>query len=124
MIDFTNKSLVKLKQEDVNKGIEAVKELLIGGETVIDSYVSMRDRVVFTNKRIISVNVQGLTGKKVDYTSIPYNRIQAYSVETAGFFDLDAELDLFLAGLGKIRFELKGSYNIVELCKVISEYIL
>jgi len=124
MIDFTNKSLVKLKQEDVNKGIEAVKELLIGGETVIDSYVSMRDRVVFTNKRIISVNVQGLTGKKVDYTSIPYNRIQAYSVETAGFFDLDAELDLFLAGLGKIRFELKGSSNIVELCKVISEYIL
>ena len=84
----------------------------------------MRDRVVFTNKRIISVNVQGLTGKKVDYTSIPYSRIQAYSVETAGFFDLDAELDLFLSGLGKIRFELRGSSNIVALCKAISEYIL
>jgi hypothetical protein len=116
--------LIKLKQEDKSKGIAAVKELLIDGENVIDSYVSMRDRVVFTNKRIISVNVQGLTGKKVDYTSIPYSRIQAYSVETAGFFDLDAELDLFLSGLGKIRFELRGSSNIVALCKAISEYIL
>ncbi|NLU35656.1 MAG: PH domain-containing protein [Clostridiales bacterium] len=124
MIDFSNKSLIKLKQEDKSKGIAAVKELLIDGENVIDSYVSMRDRVVFTNKRIISVNVQGLTGKKVDYTSIPYSRIQAYSVETAGFFDLDAELDLFLSGLGKIRFELRGSSNIVALCKAISEYIL
>jgi hypothetical protein len=124
LIDFSNKSLIKLKQEDKSKGIAAVKELLIDGENVIDSYVSMRDRVVFTNKRIISVNVQGLTGKKVDYTSIPYSRIQAYSVETAGFFDLDAELDLFLSGLGKIRFELRGSSNIVALCKAISEYIL
>ncbi|NLU36185.1 MAG: PH domain-containing protein [Clostridiales bacterium] len=124
MIDFTNKSLIKLKPEDKSKGYAAVKELLIDGENVIDSYVSMRDRVVFTNKRIISVNVQGLTGKKVDYTSIPYNRIQAYSVETSGFFDLDAELDIFLSGIGKIRFEIKGSSNIVGLCKAISELIL
>jgi hypothetical protein len=124
MIDFTNKSLIKLKPEDKRKGYAAVKELLIDGENVIDSYVSMRDRVVFTNKRIISVNVQGLTGKKVDYTSIPYNRIQAYSVETSGFFDLDAELDIFLSGIGKIRFEIKGSSNIVGLCKAISELIL
>jgi hypothetical protein len=124
MIDFTNKSLIKLKPEDKSKGYAAVKELLIDGENVIDSYVSMRDRVVFTNKRIISVNVQGLTGKKVDYTSIPYNRIQAYSVETSGFFDLDAELDIFLSGIGKIRFEIRGSSNIVGLCKAISELIL
>jgi hypothetical protein len=124
MIDFTNKSLIKLKPEDKRKGYAAVKELLIDGENVIDSYVSMRDRVVFTNKRIISVNVQGLTGKKVDYTSIPYNRIQAYSVETSGFFDLDAELDIFLSGIGKIRFEIRGSSNIVGLCKAISELIL
>ena len=124
MIDFSNKVLLSLKQEDISKGHAAVKELLIDGEDVIDSYVSMRDRVVFTNKRIISVNVQGLTGKKVDYTSIPYKKIHAYSVETSGFFDLDAELDLFLSGMGKIRFEIKGSSNIVGLCKAISELIL
>ena len=124
MVDFTNKGLIKLKQENKDIGYEKVKELLIDGETVIDSYVSMRDRVVFTNKRIISINVQGLTGKKVDYTSIPYNKIQAYSVETAGLLDLDAELDLFLSGVGKIRFEISGSSNIVGLCKAISAMIL
>jgi hypothetical protein len=124
VIDFNNKALFKLKPEDKNIGYENVKELLIDGEAVIDSYVSMRDRVVFTNKRIISINVQGLTGTKKDYTSIPYSKIQAYSVETAGLLDLDAELDIFLSGLGKIRFELKGSSNIVGLCKAISELIL
>lgn len=124
MIDFNNKGLFKLKPEDARKGLENVKELLINGEEVIASYVSMRDRVVFTNKRIISINVQGLTGTKKDYTSIPYNRIQAYSVETAGFADLDAELDLWISGIGKIRFEIKGSSDIIQLCRAISELIL
>jgi hypothetical protein len=67
MIDFNNKGLFKLKPEDTTVGYQNVKELLINGETVIDSYVSMRDRVVFTNKRIISINVQGITGTKKDY---------------------------------------------------------
>ena len=124
MVDFQNKNLFKLKPENISKGLENVRELLIDGETVIDSYVSMRDRVVFTNKRVISINVQGLTGTKKDYTSIPYNKIQMYSVETAGLMDLDAELDLWISGLGKIRFEIKGSSNIRQLCRVISVLIL
>jgi len=124
MIDFNNKSLIKLNGEPVINGENAVKDLLIPNEIVLDSYVSVRDRVVFTNKRIISCNVQGITGKKVDYTSIPYNKIQCYSVETSGILDLDAELDLWLSGVGKIRFELTGSTNIKELCKNISEFIL
>lgn len=124
MIDFNNKRLIKLNGEPVINGENAVKDLLIPNEIVLDSYVSVRDRVVFTNKRIISCNVQGITGKKVDYTSIPYNKIQCYSVETSGILDLDAELDLWLSGVGKIRFELTGSTNIKELCKNISEFIL
>src|SRR5690554_4609671 len=76
MLDFQNKKLFKLKPEDASIGRENVRQLLIRGEDVIASYVSMRDRVVFTNKRIISINVQGLTGTKKDYTSIPYSRIQ------------------------------------------------
>lgn len=124
MIDFNNKSLFKLKGDSVINGENAVRDLLISGEYVVDSYVSMRDRVVFTNKRIISCNVQGITGKKIDYTSIPYSKIQCYSVETSGVLDLDAELDIWISGLGKIRFELSGSTNIRELCKNISEFIL
>ncbi len=124
MVDFKNKTLFKLKQEDNEKGHESVARLLVDGENIVASFVSMRDRVVFTNKRIISVNVQGLTGAKVDYTSIPYNKIQLFSVETAGTIDLDSELDLWLSSIGRIRFELTGSTDIQKVAKVIGEYVL
>lgn len=84
----------------------------------------MRDFVVFTNKRIITVNVQGLTGKKVDYTSLPYSKITAYSIETAGTFDLDSELELWFSGLGKVKLEFKGNVDIKEINRVISNHCL
>lgn len=124
MIDFNNKNLIKLRGESIENGAKTVSDLLISGEEVIGSYVSMRDRVIFTNKRIISCNVQGISGKKVDYTSIPYSKIQTYSVETAGHFDFDAELEIWISSIGKIKFELAGGANIKLLCKNISEYIL
>ena len=124
MIDFKNKTLFKLKQEDNEHAYKSVGELLVEGEGIIGSFVSMRDRVVFTNKRIISVNVQGITGLKVDYTSIPYSKIQLFSVETAGTMDLDAELDIWLSSIGRIRFELTGNTDIIKLSKIIGEYVL
>ena len=123
-IDFSNKKIFKLKQEDVINGQKAIGQLLIPDEVVIGSYVSMRDRVVFTNKRIVSVNVQGLTGTKIDYTSIPYNKILYYSVETAGTIDLDSELSISLSGGGTIKFEFFGNNNIMEIGKRISQFVL
>ena len=79
---------------------------------------------VFTNKRIFAINVQGITGKKKDYTSLPYSKIQAFSVETAGIFDLDSELEIWFSGLGKVKFEFRGESDIKEICKMISEYVL
>lgn len=124
MIDFNNKTLFKLKQENLENAYKSIGNQLIEDEDVIASFVSMRDRVVFTNKRIISVNVQGLTGTKIDYTSIPYSKIQLYSVETAGTIDLDSELDIWLAGMGKVRFELTGSTDVIRISKIISEFVL
>ena len=84
----------------------------------------MRDQLVFTNKRIIAANVQGITGKKVDYTSIPYSKIQTFSVETEGVMDLECELEIYISSIGKIRFEIRGGFDIVAFNKVISEYVL
>jgi hypothetical protein len=106
-----------------NEYASKVTSLLIDGESVISSYKSMRDGVVFTNKRIIAVNVQGITGSKKDYTSMPYKNIVAYSVETAGTFDLDSELEIYFSALGKVKFEFTGRTNIVEISKIISEII-
>lgn len=76
---------------------------------MISCFKAVRDFVVFTDKRLVAVNVQGITGKKRDFTSLPYSKIQAFSIETAGTFDLDAELDLWFSGLGKVRLEFKGA---------------
>lgn len=80
--------------------------------------------MVFTNKRLMAVNVHGITGKKRDYTSLPYSKVQAFSVETAGTFDLDAELDLWFSGLGKVRLEFKGQVDVRALSQLVAAYIL
>jgi hypothetical protein len=87
-------------------------------------FKAMRDFVVFTNKRVVAVNVQGMTGKKRDFTSLPYSKVQAFSIETAGTFDLDAELDLWFSGLGKVRLEFKGNADVRALGQMIASYVL
>lgn len=124
MVDFTNKTLIKLKGISDEEGRKVVQDILLPTESVFSAFSSMRDKLIFTDKRIISVNVQGITGKKVDYTSIPYSKIQAYSIETSGVLDFDAELDITISGLGTVRFELSGSSDIRNICLKISEYIL
>ncbi len=124
MIDFNNGSYIKLSITDPNKFNEQLSPLLIEGEKTISAYNTIRDYVVFTNKRIIAVNVQGITGKKKDFTSIPYSKIQTFSVETAGHFDLDSELEIYISSIGKIKFEFKGQSNIIEIGQMISSYIL
>ncbi|WP_252225968.1 PH domain-containing protein [Clostridium sp. ZBS2] len=124
MIDFKNGALFKLKQisnDDISKQIEP---LLISNEIIVSSYKAIRDYVVFTSKRVIAVNVQGITGAKKDYTSLPYSKVQAYSIETAGTFDLDSELEMYFSGLGKVKFDFKGNSNIVKIGQVISEFVL
>ena len=96
----------------------------VDDEEIIGSYQSIRDGVVFTNKRIVTINVQGLTGKKKDFTSLPYSKIQAFSVETAGMFDLDSELDLWFSGIGHVRLEFTGASDVSYICKMISKQVL
>ena len=124
MIDFNNASFVKLRPVNDNAFEKKVAPILVQGEDIVRSFQSLRDGVVFTNKRIITINIQGLTGKKVDFTSLPYNKIQAFSVETAGAFDLDSELDLWFSGMGRIRLEFIGAADVAYLCKLISEKVL
>jgi len=124
MMDFTNGSFVKLSAVHVSEVGDGVADLLVPGEQVLQAFKAMRDYVVFTDKRLIAVNVQGMTGKKKDFTSLPYSRIQAFSVETAGTFDLDAELDLWFSGLGKVHLEFKGRSDIRQLGQLIAANVL
>lgn len=109
MIDFQNGSVFKLKEN--TEYASMVTNLLLPDEKILSAYKALRDGVVFTNKRIIAVNVQGITGKKKDFTTLPYSKIVAFSVETAGSFDLDSELEMYFSSLGKVKFEFTGKTN-------------
>lgn len=124
MIDFEKAKVFKLSKSKKFMNEKLITPLLVPGEEVIAEYTSLRDFVVFTTKRLIAVNVQGLTGSKKDFSSLPYSKIQAFSVETAGTFDLDAELELYFSGLGKVKFELSGDNDVIEIGKLIGEKIL
>ena len=124
MIDFKNASFFKLKPVSDNDFAGMITPMFAPGEEIIQSFRGIRDGVVFTNKRIITINVQGITGKKKDFTTLPYSKIQAYSVESAGVFDLDSELDLWFSGMGRVRFEFVSRANVSEICRIISERVL
>ncbi len=106
---------------------EAVAHILLPEEQVLFSAKGLRDYMVATEKRIIIADKQGLTGRKVEFLTIPYKNVIAYSIETAGTFDLDSEIKLRLSNLVvEIKF-LSGG----ELCKqmyvlknAITKYIL
>ncbi|MEG1239966.1 MAG: PH domain-containing protein [Pseudoflavonifractor sp.] len=124
MIDFENASFLKLKPVDNGTFAAALQPMFVPGETITGSFQGIRDGVVFTDKRIFSINVQGITGKKKDFTSLPYSKIQAFSVETAGTLDLDSELELWFSGMGKVKFEFVSRADVAGICRMISERVL
>ena len=124
MIDFENASFLKLRPVNDNEFAGMLAPLFVPGEQIVQSFRGIRDGVVFTNRRILTINVQGLTGKKKDFTTLPYSKIQAYSVETAGVFDLDSELELWFSGMGKVKFEFIAQANISAICRMISNHVL
>ena len=124
MIDFKNGGFFKLKQTDTENGSKLVSDLLIADEQVLSVYQGIRDHVIFTDKRVIAVNVQGMVGKKKDFTSLPYSKISAYSIETPGVGDIDGELELWYSGLGRVRFEFTGHSDIEGIGKMIAQHAL
>ena len=87
-------NLLNLKEIPVTDMRSEVASFFVNGEQPVQCFKTVRDQVIFTNKRIFVVNVQGLTGKKVSYFSYPYAKIQYFGVETAGVLDIDSELVL------------------------------
>ncbi|GAB4385396.1 MAG: PH domain-containing protein [Elainellaceae cyanobacterium] len=100
-------------------------QVLVEGEQIEKAYQLVRDIFVFTNKRLILVDKQGMTGRKVELMSIPYSKITKFSKESAGHFDLDAELKIWVGSdPNPIAREFKRSVNINEVYAVLSKYTL
>lgn len=123
MIDFENGAIFKLKPDN-GKSARHVEDLLIPGETVLGSYTVVRDFVVFTDKRVIACNIQGVTGMRRDFTSMPYSKVSVFSIETAGLMDLDSDLEMYFPGVGRVHFDFTGNSDIRAIGQAIGRYVL
>lgn len=101
-------------------------KLLIEGEEIELGFKLIRDVFIFTNKRLILVEKQGLTGSKVEYKSITYKSITRFSVETAGTFDLEAELKIWISSeaLPSIKKQFNKSVNVYDVHMVLASHVL
>ncbi|TJX14990.1 PH domain-containing protein [Tissierella creatinini] len=105
--------------------IKEYGKVLANGEQIEKAYQLIRDMFIFTNKRLILVDKQGVTAKKQEYHSIPYKSIIHFSIETAGHLDLDAELKIWVSGSATpIQKQFNKSLNIYEVQSVLASYVL
>ena len=68
-----------LKEVSLSQMRREIADLFAPGEEAVQCFQTIRDQVIFTNKRVFIVNVQGVTGKKVSYFSYPYSKVQRRS---------------------------------------------
>lgn len=115
--------IVALSEMDTNNGRELYEFLLLDDEEILMSYKSVRDRLIVTNKRLIVVDVQGITGKKKEFMIIPFSKISTFSCESAGTFDIDAEMKVWCSGLGRIEFEFMKGTDIKPLLRILSVHV-
>ena len=110
---------------DGDKLQKELADVLVAGESVDSAYKVLRDTFVFTNKRLILIDRQGITGKKVEYLSVPYKSMVSFAVETAGTFDMDSELKIWISGQSApLQKTFSKGSNIVKVQQSLAKFLL
>ena len=125
-VNFNTNSAFNVKPINADAVRSEVDGLLIAGEQIEFAFQTVRDQLVFTNKRIISIDVQGITGKRKSFATMPYSKIQYFSIQTPGFMELfpDSELFVMFTNGFTAKFEFKGEVDIGKIGRMLSEYVL
>ena len=123
-MDLENRAFLKLRPVQDTRLAHTIEPMLLPQEKILQQYQGIRDGVIFTDRRMIAINTQGVTGKKKMFAVLPYNRIQAYALESAGVLDFDSEMKLWLSGLGCVTLELLSGADLFALSNLIDQAIL
>lgn len=126
MFNFSN-SVFKLRSISESDVIKDIRTFMLPGENIVSAFLSGRDQVVFTDKRIIALDVKGITGSRKEFSTLPYSKIVHFTVQTPGFleFNNDSELIVAYPNGALIQFEFSGgNVNILEIAQIISRYVL
>ena len=110
-------------EKEGEKTAETVRPLLVAGETILFATKGLRDGAAFTDKRIIIVNKQGITGKKIEFASIPLKAITGFSIENSGTFDLDAELKVYGSGWNRAEMSFTKGFDVKKLADYLGSIL-
>lgn len=126
MINFNKDSVFDLKPISIPDVCGEVNGLLIDSEEIACAFKTIRDQLIFTNKRIISVDVQGITGKRKSFSSMPFSKVQFFAIQTPGLVELipDSEFVLTFSDGFTTKFEPKGDTDIGKIGRMISKYVI
>ncbi len=113
-------------QMDNDKVEQELENILLTNEQVEMAFCLVRDLIVFTEYRLILVDKQGMSGKKVSYKSIPYRSISRFTVETSGHFDLDAELKIWISSAAEPAetLQFKSDKSVIAIQKALASAVL
>jgi len=121
-----NKILGNASEVSVEKLVEKYGRLLSDNEQIELGFQLIRDTFMFTNKRLILIDVQGLTGSKMECKSFPYKSISRFSLETAGTFDLEAELKIWISSesLPSVSKKFNRSIDVYEVQRYLASKVM
>jgi hypothetical protein len=124
LMGILSRLLGHASEADIGAVEETLQHALADDEKVEKAFQLVRDLIIFTNRRMILVDRQGMTGKKTDYHSVPYRAVSHFSVESAGHFDLEAELKIWISGtVDPIQKTFKRGQTIFEVQKALATYV-
>lgn len=92
---------------------------LLEDENILRAYKHTRDKVVFTDQKIICYDVQGITGSKKEFRFFPYSKIISFSIESAGLLDGDSDFKIWLSGVGAFEIKFSKRLDIKEIAKLL-----
>lgn len=119
-----NSILGNASQVNIDEIKAQFENVLVGNENIEAAFSLFRDKMVFTNKRIIFLDKQNVTGSKKEYLSVPYHAISVFSVESAGTFDADAEIKLWVREIGQLTKKVGKNTDTLQIQKILASYIL
>lgn len=122
MVEFES-GFIKLMKTDENGINNTVSKLILPDEKIVGVFKTVRDSVVFTDRRIIATDVKGI-GKKQDVTTIPYRMLNKFSIQTSGVLDADSELEIHLICGETLKFEFLGGKSVYEIGQALAKYAL
>lgn len=115
--------IIGLMNTNLEDGRDLFGFLISDQEEVLLSYKSVRDRLIVTSKKLLIIDIQGVVGRKKEYMVLPFSKLTGFSCESAGTFDLDAELKVWASAINQMEFQFLKGTDIRPLVKVLNEHL-